>query len=84
MILNDGAHYGAQIASPTPVPSLGVFFRPGMAQQCAGALAQTKPELLDRESEPARAECGFAKHLRPIDGRIDHKITALRDALLAG
>ena len=84
LILNDGAHYGAHIASPTPVTSLGVLFRPGMAQECAGALGQSAAQALDREREPARAECGFAEHLRPLESRIDAQLTAIRDAVLAG
>ena len=84
LILNDRAHYGAHIASPTRVTSLGVFFRPGMAQECAGAPGQSTAEVLDRESEPMRADGGFAEHLRPLDGRIYAQLTAIGDAVLAG
>ena len=64
--------------------SLGVLFRPGMAQECAGALGQSAAQALDREREPARADCGFAEHLRPLDSRIDAHLTAIRDVVLAG
>ena len=65
--------------------SLGVYFRPGMVQECAGALGQSAAEALDGEREPApRADCGFAEHLRPLDSRIDAQLTDTRDAVLAG
>ena len=84
LILNEGAHYGARIASPLPVTSLGVFFRPGMARECAGAASQSRAALLDAGADSTVADCGFAEHLRPLTPGIDTQLTALRDAVLAG
>lgn len=84
LILNEGAHYGARIASPTPVVSLGVFFRPGMADEVAAAAALSASALLDRESDLTRRACSFAEHLRPLDNRLDEALTALRNAVCEG
>ena len=84
LILNEGAHYAARIASPTPVTSLGVFFRPRMAEELAGAAAQSTAELLAREHESVRASCGFAEHLRPIGAPTEALLMGLRDAVMAG
>ena len=84
LIVNEGAEYGARIASPTPVTSMAVFFRPGMAQELAGAAAQSAASVLDREHEPASLPCGFGEHLRPLTAELDGRLCALRDAVLAG
>jgi len=84
LILNEGAHYGARIASPTPVTSMAVFFRPAMAQQLAGAATQSAQQLLDAEHEASSGECRFAEHLRPLSPALDQRLSRIRDAVAAG
>ena len=84
LVLNEGAHYGARIASPTPVTSLAVFFRPGLAEELAGAAGQSAAALLERGHEPVHADVGFAEHLRPLDAAVESRLLVLRDAALAG
>lgn len=84
LILNGGRHYGARIRSERPVLSFGVFFRPGMAEEVAQAASQSLPQALAAGSEAAQRPAGFAEHLRPIQGRLDHALTQLRDEVLAG
>lgn len=77
LILNEGAHYGARIRSATPVTSLAVFFRPGMAEELAGAAAQAARQALDHGPSVARAACGFAEHLRVFDAGVDERLARL-------
>lgn len=84
LILNEGARYGARIASATPVTSMGVFFRPGMAQELAAAALQSATGALTMEHAPLHADIGFAEHLRPLDGALGRLLETLRDAVLAG
>jgi AraC-like DNA-binding protein len=84
LVLNDGAHYGARIASPMPVLSLGVFFRPGMAAGVAGAARRGLRGLLDDAADRPLPDTGFAEHLRPVDAALGARFDALRDAILAG
>lgn len=84
LILNEGAHYGARIASPTPVTSMAVFFRPRVAQELAGAAAQSPQQMLDTEQQAPLSECSFAEHLRPLSPALDHRLSRMRDAVIAG
>ena len=84
LILNEGAHYGARIASPRPVLSMGVFFRPGMAAGIAAASRAGTLGALDEPGDDLRPETGFAEHLRPVDAATGACFDALRDAVLAG
>ena len=84
LILNQGAHYGARIASPRPVLSMGVFFRPGMAAGLAAASRAGAIGALDEGTEAPRRDAGFAEHLRPVDAATGARFDALRDAVLAG
>lgn len=84
LILNDGGHYGARIESPTPVLSMAVFFRPGMAAGVAAAARRGSGGLLDEEADETLPCGGFAEHLRPLDAATGPLFEALRDAILAG
>ncbi len=84
LILNQGGHYGARIASREPVLSFGVFFRPALGAELAHAARQSWAQRLAAEGEPGRAEAGFAEHLRPSTGALEAELTHLRDAVLAG
>jgi AraC-like DNA-binding protein len=84
LILNAGCSYGARIDSPLPVTSLGVFFRPGMAEDVAAAARQTLAQALDRGAETPAVPCGFAEHLRPAEPALEAHLAALRDDALAG
>lgn len=84
LILNEGRHYGARIASPTPVTSLAVFFRPGMADEVHAAATMSAERALDCEHEPARRATGFAEHLRAHDAKASPLLASLRAAVEAG
>lgn len=84
LILNQGGHYGARIASAEPVLSMAVFFRPDMAGELAYAARQTWPEALAAEGAGGGLGAGFAEHLRPADGALGAELASLRDAVLAG
>jgi AraC-like DNA-binding protein len=84
LILNQGGHYGARIASREPVLSMAVFFRPDMAGELAHAARQSLPETLAADGEGGRLGLGFAEHLRPADGALGAELASLRDAVLAG
>jgi len=84
LVLNAGAHYGARIESPTPVLSMAVFFRPGMAAGIAAAARRGACGLLDEAADDVPAETGFAEHLRPLDTATGAWFDGLRDAILAG
>ncbi|MEQ1806051.1 MAG: AraC family transcriptional regulator [Burkholderiaceae bacterium] len=77
LILNDGAHYGARISSPTPVTSLAVFFRPGMAEELAGAAAQAASKSLDHGPSIARAAWHFSEHLRVFERGVEERLARL-------
>jgi AraC-like DNA-binding protein len=84
LVLNEGARYGARIASRAPVTSLAVFFRPGMAAEVAAAAAMGVHDALDRGVSPGRSPVAFAEHLRPADDRVGARLLHLRDAVRAG
>jgi AraC family transcriptional regulator len=84
LVLNEGARYGARIASRAPVTSLAVFFRPGMAAEVAAAASRPVHAALDRGAAPDRTPLAFAEHLRPADDAVGALMTRLRDALRAG
>ncbi len=84
LILNEGAHYGARIRSATPVISLAVFFRPGMAEEVAHAAAQQPAQALDSGHGAGRAACGFAEHLRVVDPHVETQLALLLGGVLAG
>ncbi|MDR7331299.1 AraC family transcriptional regulator [Roseateles asaccharophilus] len=84
LILNQGGHYGARIASPVPVLSFGVFFRPELGAELAHAATQSWARRLADGDEPGRVDAGFAEHLRPADGALGAELSTLRDAVLAG
>jgi AraC-like DNA-binding protein len=84
LVLNAGAHYGARIASRTPVLSMAVFFRPGLAAGIAAAARRGVRGLLDETAEGTPADTGFAEHLRPLDAAAGAWFDGLRDAILAG
>ncbi len=84
LILDEGSHYGARIANPTPVTSMAVFFRPGMADELLAAASMSSERALDREHEAARRASSFAEHLRPHDGVVSPRLASLRAAVEAG
>ncbi len=84
LVLNAGAHYGARIDSLTPVTSLAVFFRPGMAEELAGAAAQAPARALDHGPCAEPAACGFSEHLRVFDTGVDERLARLLKALHDG
>lgn len=84
LVLNEGAHYGACIDSLTPVTSLAVFFRPGMAEELASAAAQHSMKALDQGNSVERAACGFAEHLRVLDPAVDKRLSLLLKSVSAG
>jgi AraC-like DNA-binding protein len=84
LILNEGNTYGSYIDSHTPVISLGVFFRPGMAQEVNGEAGQSIETILDQHSIPVRRSCEFSEHLRPCQPSIDIFLSHIRDAVAAG
>jgi AraC-like DNA-binding protein len=81
LVLDEGARYGARIASRQPVTSLAVFFRPGMAPELAAAMQQAPRALLDAGPECPRRPCAFAEHLRPLDAACEAALLHLRDAV---
>jgi AraC-like DNA-binding protein len=84
LVLNEGRHYGAQIRSRQPVLSLGVFFRPGLAEELAHSARRSLAQVLDDETQTGRVAHSFAEHLRPAEGQVGAQLEALRDAVLAG
>lgn len=80
LILNEGAHYGARIRSETPVTSVALFFRPGMADELAAAAAQRPDRQLGDGPDAGRRPCRFAEHLRLLPPAVD----AALGRLLAG
>jgi len=84
LVLNEGARYGARIASLRPVTSLAVFFRPGMADEVAAAALEGWPRALAHGPGVGRRATGFAEHLRPSDDRVGARLLAIRDAVRGG
>lgn len=84
LVLNDGEHYGARIASPTPVTSMSVFFRPGMADELNAAATLAPGQWLERETESGRRPLAFGQQLRPHDAGLHAQLLALRAAVEAG
>lgn len=84
LLLNAGQTYGAVIQSPTPVHSLAVFFRPGMAEEYAVSQRKTLPQTLEAEATVACSHTEFAEHLRPCDPGVDACLRQIRDAVAAG
>lgn len=66
LVLNEGRTYGSLLDSHTPVYSFAIFFRPGLANEVAGALRRPLAAMLDDGAdEPAPME--FGETLRSHD-----------------
>lgn len=84
LILNEGQRYGSHLHSARPVGSLCIFFRPGMPQEVAAALAQAPAQALDDGPAPHRRSIVFAEHLRPHDAVITPLLRSIRGEIEAG
>ena len=84
LVLNAGQTYGAQIDNPTPVTSMAIFFRPGMAEEWQAAALQTATQALASEHALLRRPRTFAQHLRPCDPLWDTRLRHLHDAVQTG
>ena len=84
LVLNAGQTYGAVIQSPTPVHSLAVFLRPGMAEEYTVSQRLTLPQALAAEATVTRPHTEFSEHLRPRDPGVDACLLHIRNAVAAG
>ena len=83
LVLNEGRAYGSRLKSVRPTASFSIFFRPGLQQEVAAALALPLDAALD-EPAAGRADVRFAEHLRSHGDPVSRRVRALRDAVLAG
>ncbi len=84
LVTNAGSTYGFEIASPTPVTSMGVFFRPGMAEEVAAASVLSGAGALNRGAELHHLPCAFGEHVRCGHAQIEPRLLQLRQAVLGG
>lgn len=82
-VLNEGHRYASVLRNPRPMRSLAIFFRPGLAEEVAGARAQRGDAVLD-DPAPAARPTAFAEHLRPHGGAMTAHLHALWDAVHDG
>ena len=83
LVLNEGRAYGSELKSLRPAFSFSIFFRPGLQQEVAAALALPLEHALE-EPDPAPRELQFAEHLRRHGDAVSQRLRTLRDAVLAG
>jgi AraC-like DNA-binding protein len=84
LILNEGARYRSAVDAAAPVDSLGIFFRPGLADEALGALRLPLARILDcGAGAPLRAPY-FAEHLRAHDNVVSPLLREIRRQVEAG
>ena len=82
LVLEEGMRYGSVVRARRPLQSFAVFFRPGMADEVAGARRQSLTRALDG---PALAvPTGFRPHLRRHDTTVSPGLRSLWRAVMDG
>lgn len=84
LVLNEGQTYASELREPRPIDSIGIFFRPRMAQALCGELAAGLAGALDDGPAPRERPIAFAEHLRRHDDLVTPRLRALVAAVDAG
>jgi AraC-like DNA-binding protein len=87
LVLNEGREYASSLNNPTQAYSFSIFFRPGIAQEIAGALRTPIDAALEDGPHSRLASIEFNESLRHHDSKITpvlrfiqrHVATGVRD-----
>jgi len=83
LVLNEGRVYGSVLDTPAEAYSFSIFFRPGFAQEIAGALGRSLDQLLDDETE-TRAKFEFDESLHSHDTSVSPVLRFIHRQVVAG
>jgi AraC-like DNA-binding protein len=70
LVLNEGREYASSLNNPTQAYSFSIFFRPGIAQEVAGALRSPIDAALENGPNSRLASIEFNESLRHHDSKI--------------
>jgi AraC-like DNA-binding protein len=84
LVLNEGRTYGSVLDTPAEAYSFSIFFRPGFAQEVAGALGQSLNQLLDDGAASVPAQIEFDESLHPHDSGVSPVLRFIQRQVAAG
>jgi AraC-like DNA-binding protein len=84
LVLNEGRNYGSVLETPAEAYSFSIFFRPGFAQEVAGALGRSLTQALDDEGGTGPAQIEFDETLHPHDSSISPVLRFIQRQVAAG
>jgi AraC-like DNA-binding protein len=84
LVLNEGQTYGSELRAARTVDSLGIFFRPRMAEAVCGELAAGAKGVLDHGAAPPHRPFAFSEHLRRHDEVVSPSLRNLMASIDAG
>jgi AraC-like DNA-binding protein len=84
LVLNEGREYASSLNNPSPAYSFSIFFRPGIAQEIAGALRRPIDTALHDGPLSIPASIEFNESLRHHDSKITPVLRFIQKNIAAG
>jgi AraC-like DNA-binding protein len=84
LVLNEGRVYASSLNNPTQAYSFSIFFRPGIAQEVAGALLSPLDAALENGPHSRATSIEFNESLRHHDSKITPVLRFIQRNIVAG
>jgi AraC-like DNA-binding protein len=84
LVLNEGREYASSLNNPNPAYSFSIFFRPGIAQEVAGAMQSPLDAALENGPHSRPASIEFSESLRHHDSKITPVLRFIQKNVAAG